>query len=221
VLETPPSAVVEPSEDALRPLVGPAASGDRDAMRALLTAVAPVVARAVRRVMGRQHPDVEDVAQQSLAGFVDRLAKFRGESSVSHFAERIALYRALTARRQAGIRRRHVQAVSDVELELSADQSPTPPPEATERVRAAMVEALNALPAAQAEAIALHFLLDHTVAEIATMTEVPYETVRSRLRHGKQELRTRFARDRRLADLRPERRRQDQQQQDQQEERDG
>src|SRR6185369_13478038 len=83
-----------------------AVDGDQAAMRRLLDEVAPVMVRAARRVLGRGHPDVEDVAQQGLAAFVARLPTFRNESSVAHFAERIAIYRALTARRDAAVRRR-------------------------------------------------------------------------------------------------------------------
>src|SRR5215218_497134 len=52
----------ESAGDTSQALVTAAAAGDRAAMRDLLVAVAPVVARAVRRVMGRGHPDVDDVA---------------------------------------------------------------------------------------------------------------------------------------------------------------
>jgi RNA polymerase sigma-70 factor (ECF subfamily) len=64
-----------------------------------------------------------------------------------------------------------------------------------------LLEALEALPPPQAEALALHFLFDHTVPEIAGMLGVPPETVRSRLRLGKQALRARIVSDTRLAAL--------------------
>ena len=189
-------------DDPLSGLVRPAVAGDRGAMRELLKAVAPLVARAVRRVMGRGHPDLEDVAQQVLSGFVERLPSFRGESSVSHFVERIALYRALTARRDADLRGRLVVVVSGEELERSApDGMPAEVLDTRDRVRGALLDALDGMPPAQAEALALHFLFDHTVPEIAIMLGAPQETVRSRLRHGKRLLRARIEADRRLADL--------------------
>jgi RNA polymerase sigma-70 factor (ECF subfamily) len=165
-------------------------------MRDLLAAVAPLIARAARRVLGRDHHEVEDVAQQALAAFVDRLATFRQESSVGHFAQRIAVYRAMTARRDAGTRRRLSQAVS-----VGAVTAAAPDEEAGER-RELLFELLGALPEAQAEAMALHFLFDHTVAEIARMTGAPEETVRSRLRLGKQALRARVDAGEKLAALR-------------------
>jgi len=199
-----------PSEDAdasddMRPLVASARSGDRAAMRALLTAVAPVVARAARRVLGRANPDVEDVAQQALAAFVDRLPTFRGESTVKHFAERIAVYRALTARRDAQVRQRHVMPGGPVDELGVPDIAPAHDVALAGRHRRdLLLEALEALSSPQAEALALHFLFDHTIAEIAGMMGTPEETVRSRLRLGKQSLRARILRDPRLTPLREE-----------------
>lgn len=195
------------SSDELRPLVAPARGGDRAAMRTLLLAVAPVVARAARRVLGRANPEAEDVAQQALAAFVERLDSFREESTVKHFAERIAVYRALTARRDAQVRGRHVSAeISLDEIGHTGGPSGEAPHTAAlqGRRRELVLEALETLPAAQAEALALHFLFDHTVVEIAGMTGTPPETVRSRLRLAKQGLRARIMGDPRLSPLREE-----------------
>jgi RNA polymerase sigma-70 factor (ECF subfamily) len=191
------------ADDGLAALVPAAVAGDRAAMRALLGGVAPIVARACRRVMGRGDAEAEDVAQQALAGFVDRLATFRGESTVAHFAERIAVYRALSARRNAGVRRRHVDVVDGPILEDASDDGPAPDASVDDRHRRSLlVRALEALSEPQAEALALHFLFDHTVAEIAGMVGAPPETVRSRLRLGKQALRTLIAKEAALAALR-------------------
>lgn len=190
------------SSDELRPLVAPARAGDRAAMRALLVAVGPVVARAARRVMGRANPEAEDVAQQALAAFVGRLSTFREESTVKHFAERIAVYRALTARRDAQIRQRHLTPDLPLDELAVADPETHDTALAGRDRRELLLEALEALSAPQAEALALHFLFDHTVAEIAGMTGTPQETVRSRLRLGKQSLRARIVGDPRLAPLR-------------------
>jgi len=184
-------------------LVARAQTGDRAALRGLLMAVAPVVARACRRVLGHGNPDLDDVAQHALTGFIQRLRFFRGDSSIAHFAERIAVYRALTWRRDVGVRLRMTVPVPPDELDTTPDGSPAPDAEVSaSRVRAALLTAMDALPPAQAEALALHFLFDHTVAEIAAMVDCPEETVRSRLRLGKRTLRARISRDSRLALLR-------------------
>jgi RNA polymerase sigma-70 factor (ECF subfamily) len=189
--------------DQLRSLVASAKGGDRAAIRALLKTVAPVVARAARRVMGRDNPDAEDVAQQALAAFVDGLPTFREESTVVHFAERIAVYRAMTARRDGRVRQRFVALVDDEDETASVPASgPTLDGALAERDRRELLlEALETLPPPQAEALALHFLFDHTIREIAGMIEVPVETVRSRLRLGRAALRASIVNDARLAAL--------------------
>ena len=181
-----------------------AIGGDAGAMRALLAQVAPLVARTARRIMGRSHPEVEDVAQQALAAFVQRLPGFRHESSIAHFAERITVYRALTARRDAAVRGRFL-VTSEQAVEDLPDPSSASPVEAdTEEtaVRTLLLQALDAIAPPQAEALTLHFLFDYTVAEIANATNAREETVRSRLRLGKQALRTLIQRQRSLAPLR-------------------
>ena len=52
----------------------------------------------------------------------------------------------------------------------------------------AVVEALRQLPAAQREAVALHYLADLQVAEIADLVGVPEGTVKSRLMRGREAL---------------------------------
>jgi RNA polymerase sigma-70 factor (ECF subfamily) len=60
---------------------------------------------------------------------------------------------------------------------------------------------LGELPPVIAEALALHYLLDHTVHEIAVMVSVSPNTVWSRLRLGKKALRKKLERDKELAGM--------------------
>ena len=189
-----------PSGDPVAAWIDPALQGDAAAMRSLLGALAPVVMRAARRLLGRTHPDVDDVAQQALVGVIERLPGFRGDSSLAHFAERIAVYRALTTRRDARFRQRLVADAADVD-----DAEPPASPFAIAASRARLLllrEALDTLSPPQAEALALHFLFDRSIAEIAVMTEAAEETVRSRLRLGKQALRAKIEKDGRFRALR-------------------
>ncbi len=186
--------------DPVAALIDPALQGDAAAMRSLLGALAPVVMRSARRLLGRGHPDVDDVAQQALVGVIERLPGFRGESTLAHFAERVAVYRALTARRDARFRRRLVSEAADP---ASAEPPASPFTIAASRARLGLLrEALDTLSSPQAEALALHFLFDRTIAEIAAMTGAAEETVRSRLRLGKQALRAKIEKDGRFRALR-------------------
>jgi RNA polymerase sigma-70 factor (ECF subfamily) len=60
---------------------------------------------------------------------------------------------------------------------------------------------LTELPPPQAEALVLRAVEGFTLEEIAQLTGVPIETVRSRLRLAKAALRDRIANDATLADL--------------------
>jgi len=69
------------------------------------------------------------------------------------------------------------------------------------RRRVLVRQLLDELPEPIAEALALHFILDHTVEEIADASSVPANTVWSRLRLGKQALRRKLAADAHLAEM--------------------
>ena len=170
-----------------------AARGDREAARAVLRLVAPSVLATVRRLIGRDHPDVDDVVQESLLAIVRALPTFRGDSSVVHFAKRIATRRAIDCLRTLIRARRLVTSLA--------------PPEAVEsrmvleRHRQQWRELLGNLPVAQAEALALRAVEGYSFEEISQMTKAPLDTVRSRVRLAKAALRERIERTPALADL--------------------
>jgi len=196
------SALPQPgprAEDELLPLAHAAMAGDTIALRTLLTTVAPNILRVVRRVIGGSHPDVEDVAQECAVEFVSALRRFRGESSIRHFAARVALRTAMNARRrQRAAKRNHgTPDVTDTDETASDDA----PPDVLVASRASVQlarELCDSLPPAQAEALALHCVLGHTMSEVAAICDAPLETVRSRLRSAKAALLARALADPRL-----------------------
>lgn len=66
---------------------------------------------------------------------------------------------------------------------------------------AALRGLLDELPPEQAETLVLRFVLDHSPAEIALAMGVPVNTVRSRVRLGRELLLRRIGADPRLAEL--------------------
>jgi RNA polymerase sigma factor (sigma-70 family) len=188
--------------DGLAELARSAAQGDPVAVRTLLVSVGPHLLRVVRRVVGRENPDVEDVVQESAAALLDALPRFRGESTVLHFVCRVTLLTAMNARRRETTRKRLSFREDSIGVEQM--QSPLPGPDASASARACadlVRELLDSLPLEQAEALALHCVLGYTVAEIADTARVPQETVRSRLRLAKRALRERAQGDPRIATL--------------------
>jgi RNA polymerase sigma-70 factor (ECF subfamily) len=166
-----------------------------------VTAIGPQILRVVRRVLGPNHPDVEDATQESAFAVLGALGRYRGESTVVHFACRVAVQTAMTVRRREAAIKRQAQG-DRVDLEAVADGRPGPEAEAEGRASAELVRELVAtLPEAQAEALALHCVLGFTVNEVAEMAGLPIETVRSRLRLARHALRARAEASPKLAGL--------------------
>jgi RNA polymerase sigma-70 factor (ECF subfamily) len=183
-----------PGPDALLGWVEATRRGDRQAARRLLDAVAPAMRSVVQRALGRAHPDHEDLLQESLVGFVRALDSFRGESSVLHYARRIALWRVLENQK----RRQAQKRAPELQLHADSDRAIDPGAHADglhERRRARLRELMFTLRPEQAETLALRHVLDYSVEEIARAMRVPANTVRSRLRLAKDALRERIAAD--------------------------
>lgn len=157
--------------------------------------------RTVRKVLGVQHPDAEDVAQEAVLGLLQALKDFRGESSVTHFAHQVALRRALHSRRHFQTR----QKVGDQELQEEGHTSvgaASPLEAAISRERRVVVRSLlDQLSEPVAEALAMHFMLGYTVLEIAATLDISPHTVWSRLKLGKKALKVALASDERLQQL--------------------
>jgi RNA polymerase sigma-70 factor (ECF subfamily) len=169
-----------------------AALGDPDAASTLVLHLGGGILRIVRKVLGPSHPDVDDVAQEAVMAALDALQRFRGESSVAHFVHRVALHAALGARRKLNARMRAAQREA-LPLDDVVDPGGNPHVEVlARRRRDAVLALLDELSPPVAEALALHFMLGHSVEDIARASGLSVHTVWSRLRLGKQALRRRL-----------------------------
>lgn len=193
-----PSTSRSTRTDELLALARGAAAKDPAAASSLVTHMAPFVLKVVRSVVGRNHPDLDDVAQDAVIAVLASLDAFRADSTVLHYAGRIALFTALAARKRERGRLRHLDGEPSDALE--GPGSPLAELIARRR-RDILLALLDELPEPTAEALALHFILGHTVAEIASAAGISANTVWSRLRLGRETLQRRLARDRRLTEL--------------------
>ena len=165
-----------------------AAVSDADAMAELLLAVAPAVVRAVRVVLGPRAVDLEDVKQQALLNVMRAVPGFRGECHPAGFASRIALHTALSARRRARGERLVFSDAVDLHEMVPPGPRRTDAEIALYR-RHFVRDLLLRLPQEQAEVLALHVILGHSLPEIGAATATPLATVKSRLRLAKEYLR--------------------------------
>ena len=167
----------------LNDVVREALRGDPLALRDFLRAVAPVVRRICRGVMGREDPELEDAAQECLIDVARALPHFRFESEVSHYVTKIAMRRAIAARQRTRARARQhtgldAAALSGANLDGAPDAH-------ADLVR----HLLDNINEEQATALLLRVMLGHSIEEIASITGVSANTVKTRLLLGKKQLR--------------------------------
>jgi RNA polymerase sigma factor (sigma-70 family) len=197
-----PAPVVTPRPDELRPLANAAATGDPDAAATLVLHLGGPMLRVVRKVLGRRHPDVDDVAQDAVIAFLRALNSFRGECSVVHFASRVSLLTALAARRRLRLRSRWAETDGQPIENVPDEEVRSPLSTALASRRRQLVhQLLDDLPDVIAESLALHFVLGYTVDEIGAAISVSPNTVWSRLRLGKRALRRKLEADAQLAEM--------------------
>jgi RNA polymerase sigma factor (sigma-70 family) len=187
-----PIALGGAGHERLTPLVLRAQHGDLTAIAQVVAELSPGVLRALTALLGREHPELEDQAQDVLLAVVAALPEFRGDSTLLHFAVRIA------ARKSVLVRRRARSVLGWLETfwrgEYPLRQAPASAHEqiASDRRRALLRSLLSQLPDVQAEALMLRVVYGHSIEEIATITQTPFNTVRSRLRLAKEALRQRI-----------------------------
>ncbi len=188
------------SSDELATLVRQVLAGDDKATRAFLAAAAVPMLSVVRRVLGSAHPEAEDVLQEALIGLLHGLPRFRGESRAVHFANRVALFTAMAARRRWRTRARWLEDNASHAL-AEVDPSNSPLEAAIQnRRRQTLRRVLDDLPTKSAEVLAMHFILGYRVEEIAAALQIPINTVWSRLRVGKEAFRRRVENDSQFRD---------------------
>ncbi|WP_146651158.1 RNA polymerase sigma factor [Labilithrix luteola] len=198
-------ALVDPrslqaSPDPLSEEIRAALGGDTSATRRLCVELGPIVLRTLRRVLGASHPDLEDLLQDTLIGVLDGLRTFKGESSVRHYARRVATLRALETIRNTRTQHRKLEELG-FEKAVPDDTSNPRLAFVTKRREQLLHELLSSLSPAHAETLVLQAVLGHSVAETAEIVGVPVNTVRGRLQTAKQTLREKILETPELSEL--------------------
>jgi RNA polymerase sigma factor (sigma-70 family) len=185
----------------LTPVVLRAQAGDPAAISQVVGELAPGVLRALTALLGREHPDIEDLAQDVLLAVVAALPEFRGESTLLHFAVRIAARKSVFVRRRTRSVRGWLESFWRGEFPVRPAPSLGHEEIRGERRRALLRLLLSELPDVQAEALTLRVVYGHSIEEISSITHTPFNTVRSRLRLAKEALRTRIEAEPQWAEL--------------------
>jgi RNA polymerase sigma-70 factor (ECF subfamily) len=119
----------------------------------------------------------EDLLQDAYAKLVPRWETVRRYDNPEAWVRTVALRLYLSHERRARLFRRHAHTMEPAETMAE----PTPD-------RVAIERALAALPAPQRIAVVLHYLLDQSVADIATTLKISPGTVKSRLSRARAHL---------------------------------
>lgn len=200
-LKTARGPTPEGRQDPLSDLLDEALEPDPRALRRLVDEVAPDVVQVIAGIMGRQAPDLDDLTQEALLGFVRALPDFRRECRVRRFARRVAARTAVVARRRA---RRKATCREDYihRTQPLATEEPNPGElSIRDHRRQLLLDLLADLPPEQSETLVLRAVLGHALKEVAELTGVPINTVRSRIRLAKEAMRQRIASDRAYSEL--------------------
>lgn len=163
-------------------LVATARAGDTRALSRLAEHRGDrLMAYAVRLLGDREA--ARDVVQEAWIEIMRALPRLRDDHAFLPFALRIVSRRVAReiSRRQRG--RQLATAVAD-EAEISVEEAGPGASDAA-KVR----HAIRRLPPEQAATVALFYLEDMSVAEVATATDVPVGTVKTRLMHARRKLR--------------------------------
>lgn len=159
--------------------------------------LAPTVDRTLFRLFGRREPDHEDLMQAAFEQIIRTLlrGRYARACSLNTWASSLASHVGMNALRARRTERRFVDRNADVPEGL-------PGPPHADRAEAARADVarvrahLARLDPQKAEAVFLHDVLGHDLAEMAVITGVSIAAIQSRLVRGRKELFARLAEDR-------------------------
>jgi RNA polymerase sigma-70 factor (ECF subfamily) len=171
-------------------LVARARRGDSGAFETLVRQHKDSVLNLARRMVSDRDA-AEDIAQEAFIKAYRELHRFRGESAVATWLYRIAVNEARQYLR--GQKRR--VARWERQRDLAAAE---PPADSQTDDPAPLTELLQELSEDQREALALFYLRELSLEEIARTLGAPVGTVKARLSRGRERLRQ-LARERGLA----------------------
>jgi RNA polymerase sigma-70 factor (ECF subfamily) len=158
--------------------------------------VRSVVESVLRRALGTQDPEFEDVLQTALARVVETLEQntFRGNCPLSAWAALIARKTAADSLRER-YRKRRLFGEGDPTEILGALSSADAGPEHLALVREQLrwfTSALSGLRVGNAQVVYLYDVLGYELAEISAMIRISVAAAQSRLVRGRREIASRM-----------------------------
>jgi RNA polymerase sigma factor (sigma-70 family) len=159
--------------------------GDEEAFAELVGRYRDRVFRVAASILGAGFSaEAEEVAQETFLRVHHALGTFRGEAKFGSWIYRIAFNQALNLKSRVRFRVPHLN-----EQALAQTASTLPDPLArveAARLDQALTACMNELPEVYQSALRLHYWMDTSVVDIASMLDVPANTVKSYLHRARQ-----------------------------------
>jgi RNA polymerase sigma factor (sigma-70 family) len=184
--DPPPSGIRSASPPARSEWMGTAASG-------VLERIQPVVDAVLRRVLGTNDPEYEDLVQSSLENVLITIdgGRFRGDCPPSGLAATIARNVAVDALRARSRERRVFTRDECEDVIINEMPGREVGPEHLAHVNQQLRQfagALSRVSAGKADVVYLHDVLGHELSEVATMVGTTVAAAQSRLVRGRREV---------------------------------
>jgi RNA polymerase sigma-70 factor (ECF subfamily) len=177
-------------------LLARARGGDEEALEDLLRRYQPRIYRFGMKMC--RNPDAaQDVVQETLLAMVRTLPGFRGDASVSTWLYTIARSFCIKKRRRRKFApARELSLESDRPAEVATVRDSAPPPDRLvedHETRAALEKALASLSAPHREVLVLRDVEGLSAADVAAVTGLSVEAVKSRLHRARAAVRRELA----------------------------
>jgi RNA polymerase sigma-70 factor (ECF subfamily) len=165
------------------------ASGDEAAFHQLIDQQTGAVFRACYRVLG-SIDEAEDAVQETFMLAYRGLRSFRGDAPPGAWLARIALRESWRRSRSRTREASRTRPLDDAVEATAADPSDVARAVVAAEERAEVRQAVAALPDPYREVVALRFLAERSVADIAALTGRPEATIKTQLYRGLARLRS-------------------------------
>ena len=166
-----------------------AATGDEAAQSEVVLRVAPRARVICRSLLGHAQ-DSADAMQSSLEAILRSASRFRGESTLETWADRITVRTALRA-----ARRRRFWRMAVPWHEVTNDLSHDPEIGFSDALPRRIQDYLKELPDNRREVLVLKYVLGYSVDEIAEATKLSRNTIKYRLKTALSEMRALMRRE--------------------------
>jgi RNA polymerase sigma-70 factor (ECF subfamily) len=190
---------VGPARDTLddAQLLAAVRAGDARAATALYERSRPIVDRTVRKLLGREDREQQDVRQIAMVEIVRSIDRYRGESPLDAWIGSLAAHVVYKTLRHRRVERRILSDATFARVALADQPGRAAQHRSTiERVR----QHLEAMDQGRAWAFLLHDVHGYDLKETAAIMGVSAAAAQSRLVRGRKELHDRIAADADLAD---------------------